>query len=86
MSLGTKRERCKWDQPFEKEGQAISNAMHYPLEACVFMEPYFHMEPYTFDSELPKFWNYALHSTLGHELGHGFDETGTIVTGISSGF
>ena len=73
MSLGTKWERCKWDQPNEGEALARVNAFYDAMEQCIYMEPYFLLEPYTFDSELPKFWNYGLQLTLAHELGHGFD-------------
>ena len=85
MTLGDKREPCKWDQLHIVEGLAMVNAFHDPEELCIVMEPYFLLEPYTFDSKLPKFWNYAIHSTLGHELGHGFEVGGTKrdTTGIS---
>ena len=77
MSLGTKFERCKWDQTKPQEGQAEVNAFNDFLENCLILEPYFLWKPLSFDSELPKFWNYAIQSTLGHELGHGFDVWGT---------
>ena len=78
-------EACKWDQLNVQEGLAAVNAGHDPMELCIVMEPYFLLEPYMFDSDLPKYWNYAIHTTLGHELGHGFDAGGTIIdtTGIS---
>ena len=84
MTLGEKREPCKWDQLLNYEGLALVNAFHERIELCLLVEPYFLLEPYTFDSELPKFWNYAILSTLGHELGHGFDVWGskTDTTGI----
>ena len=77
MSLGTTKGRCKWDQLHGAEGFPYFNAFHEPEQMCIFMEPYFLLEPYSFDSELPKYWNYAIHSSLGHELGHGFDVGGT---------
>ena len=84
MTLGDQLEPCKWDQPHVLEGLAMVNAFHDQAEHCIVMEPYFLLEPYTFDSKLPKFWNYAIHSTLGHEVGHGFDVAGTKRdTGIS---
>ena len=78
-------EACKWDQLNVQEGLAAVNAFHDAMELCIVMEPYFLLEPYTFDSELPKYWNYAIHISLGHELGHGFDAGGTKTdtTGIS---
>ena len=77
MSLGTTMERCQWDQLHNAEGFPLVNAFHEREQLCIFMEPYFLLEPYTFDSELPKYWNYVIHTTLGHELGHGFDVAGT---------
>ena len=85
MTLGEEKEPCKWDQLTSSDGWTIVNAMHDPEELCVIIEPYFLLEPYTFDGELPTFWNYAIQISLGHELGHGFDVSGTKMdtTGIS---
>ena len=77
MTLGDKKESCKWDQLYHRDGLALDNARFDSRELCISIEPYTLLEPYSFDVELPKIWNYAISSTLGHELGHGFDESGT---------
>ena len=42
------------------------------------MNAYAMLEPYTFDPELPAPWNIAgAGFVIGHELGHGFEKTGT---------
>ena len=86
MTLGEKREPCKWDQLAIREGFAkiIGAVYHDRIELCLVIEAYVFLEPYSFDRKLPKFWNYAIASTLGHEVGHGFDVGGTYTdaTGI----
>ena len=42
-------------------------------EFCISVEPFTLVDPYTFDDELPKIWNYAINELFSHELGHGFD-------------
>ena len=77
MTLGDKKESCKWDQLYHRDGLALDNARFDSRELCISIEPYTLLEPYSFDVELPKIWNYAIYSALGHELGHGFDQSGT---------
>ena len=56
----------------EKTENVIFDARFFPY-LCIMMEPFILMDPYTFDADLPKIWNYAIHPVLSHELGHGFD-------------
>ena len=77
MTLGNKKEFYKWDQLHHRDGLAMNNAQFDSEALCISIEPYYLMEPYSFDGELPKIWNYAISPTLGHELGHGFDRMRT---------
>ena len=71
----TESELCK-----KKENVELGAYFAYWL--CIGMEPFILMDPYSFDAELPKIWNYAIHSVLSHELGHGFDPLAIYQAGI----
>ena len=74
-TLVTESELCK------KRENVEVNAYFTP-RLCIMMEPFILMDPHSFDAELPKIWNYAIHSVLSHELGHGFDPLAVYEAGI----
>ena len=74
-TLVTESELCK------KRENVEVNAYFTP-RLCIHMEPFILMDPHSFDAELPKIWNYAIHSVLSHELGHGFDPLAVYEAGI----
>ena len=82
-SLVTKlKSVCELDKANEVVELVAVNAFNTFSYECISVQPYILLDPYLFDAELPKIWNYAINTVLSHELGHSFGPVGIFHAGL----